>query len=154
MTKKFFGIVFIAIVLCIGFASCSSDDDKEVDITTDNLLGTWRATYEEGWWIEDGEKTNYTSDDWEDWDDYIMTVQLNEDGSGIYTEEAKDSDYKSTGEFDWEIQGKNKIRLSRYVYNFINPTIVKLSSDTMILEETEEYEEGDEYIKVTFKRVK
>ena len=46
-TFRLIGMALLAVVMCVNFASCSSDDDeKEISAS---LEGTWYYDYGEGW---------------------------------------------------------------------------------------------------------
>ncbi len=142
MTKKFLGLAVMAIALCVGFSSCSDDDD---DVDVDHLVGTWRLVSLQEEWIEDGEKG---SDYEDDFDNNVITLRFNEDKSGVFTETG------TTWNFTWSLNNnKDRINLSREIYDFENPYIVRLNSSTLILEEKFEYTGGDMYYKkVTFRK--
>lgn len=44
-------------VVCVGLSSCSKDDDEKIG-STDNIVGVWTITSDEGWELHEGEKMN------------------------------------------------------------------------------------------------
>ena len=55
MKQLFFAYATLLAMVCIGFSSCSSDDDEESGVgSVSTLYGTWQ--YVRGYAVEDGEK--------------------------------------------------------------------------------------------------
>lgn len=70
-TFRLIGMALIAIVMCMNFTACSSDDDENVPkIEQANLIGKWQSTWERTHEIENGKEVvtsdeAYTDDIWE-----------------------------------------------------------------------------------------
>jgi len=137
---RFLSYLFVA-VLCLGFVSCSDDDDFE----DSQIVGTWTVTKEEGYEYVDGEK-----DPWnESYKDGEWVYVLNEDGTG---EEYEDN-YGPYG-FTWKLKNGNKLTLD---FNYIDEPrtvkITKLNGTNLVFEYKGEDEDGyDFYSKVTLKK--
>lgn len=51
-TLRFIGMAIVAVIMSVNFAACSDDDEEESTPTTENIVGQWVLTYEEGYEIE------------------------------------------------------------------------------------------------------
>ncbi|MCC8188523.1 MAG: lipocalin family protein [Bacteroides sp.] len=134
MTKKFLGIAFLAMALCVGFASCSDDDE----VKTDRLVGKWYVTHVEGWYMEDGDKKDYS---WGVND--VWTYQFNSDNSGTEVERGGDS-YS----FTWSVPNDTHIRMAFSGKTDETVEVSKLTKSTFIYK----YETSDEYRRVTMEK--
>lgn len=45
-------MAIVAVIMSVNFAACSDDDEEESTPTTENIVGQWVLTYEEGYEIE------------------------------------------------------------------------------------------------------
>ncbi len=45
-------MAIVAVIMSVNFAACSDDDEEESTPTTENIVGQWVITYEEGYEIE------------------------------------------------------------------------------------------------------
>lgn len=144
--------VLMIVALSAGFASCSDDDDdKKFDAA--NLVGTWEATYTEGWEKEVNEPKESWSGSWKDEQessDMATKMKFNADETGmdisLYEEENDD--------FTWKLVGDN---LSM-TYPFYTMTLVSklldLTETTVIIEFSYNEDGVSHYEKTTYKRVK
>ncbi len=117
-TLRLLGYLLVA-VLCIGFASCSSDDDEG---TQSNLLiGEWEQVRSSGWYLEDGGK--------ESWNETTsgLYVVFDEDHKFRFYEE--DYDYVESG--TWSISG-NKLTLV-HDGERVEGTIKELTSSKLVV---------------------
>ena len=48
-TLRFIGMAIVAVIMSVNFAACSDDDEEESTPTTENIVGQWVLTYEEGY---------------------------------------------------------------------------------------------------------
>lgn len=118
-------------ITCIGFASCSEDDndlEKEQALIKKALIGSWLTTDEQGWSVRDGgaKKPFHLSDS------LIAALSevtvIKEDGSG-YT---FTSDTASYDDFVWQLSGKSlmlvgeKMGTYKYTVKSVNETTLKL----------------------------
>ena len=51
-TLRFIGMAIVAVIMSVNFAACSDDDEEGSTPTTENIVGQWVLTYEEGYEIE------------------------------------------------------------------------------------------------------
>lgn len=73
--------MFVAVVLCIGFVSCSDDDDE--DTKDVSIIGNWKMTKCEFWdENEQGVMTHFTGKDAEDELGEMFDLEMNEDNRG------------------------------------------------------------------------
>jgi len=158
MTKtiRFIGMVLMAVLVSVGFAACSDDDDDIGNVS--NIYGTWEATHNEGW-----QKANGKLDD--EWD--LDASELKEEGEAeryTFTEDGKVTMYYWSGSrwyldetCDYTISG-NKLRIEDYdSEGDLVITIKTLSESALVLEGsysgTEEGVKYEVYNKITFKKV-
>ena len=119
---------FMVIALCVGFVSCSDDDDEKNYSTL--IVGTWQLTHTKGWEMYQGEK-----DTW-DKDDNSEFFVIKADGSG-YT---YDLGYENEREpFTWYING-NTVTIEDDEISKI--TINELTSNKLVVTHGMAY--GDE----------
>lgn len=150
-TIKFLSLLMF-VALSAGFASCSDDDD----VDSESLLGTWEATYTEGWYKD----TDYPEDDatWEGtWaqygDDSVLpaVMTLGKDGKGTYRYDYNIKDHSCT----WGVKG-NKLSITITDENGDDTTsTVKVISQTDTELQVEfSYKGGSEsmYEKTTYKK--
>lgn len=144
------GLCAMVCCLAMGFASCSDDDD---DVSSSELVGIWDPTHAEGYEIWDGEK--------DEWNENVNSGTNDMDynrveflGDGTYNTYYYYNGWKKeTSGGTYRVNG-NKI----YVYDpdedeEYTLTIVSISSDKLVLEEKETWEDEEYYEKVTYKRV-
>lgn len=150
-TIKFLSLLML-VALSAGFASCSDDDD----VDSEALLGTWEATYTEGWYKD----TDYPKDnaDWKGtWaqygDDSMLpaVLTLGKDGKGTYRYDYNVRDYPCT----WSVNG-NKFSFTTTDENGKDDTAtVKVVSQTDTELQVEfSYKKDSEsgYEKTTYKK--
>lgn len=126
-------------VLCLGFASCSDDDD---DYDPAELVGTWQWVRSEGWEINDeGKRVPFDEDYTEDLDFYVF----NADNTGYYYWGGNPANVND--DFTWSLKG-NKITIS-YGEPY-SGYIVELNKNRVVVE----YSWEDEYTKDTYIRTK
>ena len=148
-TGKILMSLFIAIT-CIGFASCSEDDndlEKEQARMKEALIGRWLTTDEQGWSVRDGgAKTPFHLSDSLIEAMSEVTV-IKKDGSG-YT---FTSDTASYDDFAWQLSGKSLIlvgeKMGTYKY-----TVKSVNEKTLKLEMY--IKEDDDEIFLTFTSTK
>lgn len=150
-TIKFLSLLMF-VALSVGFASCSDDDD----VDSEALLGTWEATYSEGWYKD----TDYPQDDttwkgtWaenEDESELPAVITLGKDGKGTYRYGYNTREYPCT----WSVDG-NKFSFTTTDENGKDNTVtVKIVSqaDTELQVEFS-YKGGSKsmYEKTTYKK--
>lgn len=115
----------LAVVLCVGFASCSSDDDEEgapIDLVNaqvsdiqKSFIGTWNVNYE---LLHNGEPDGWTS---------IWTIMEN----GQFT--TKDSDDDMLGTRKYTIEKTGNIVYFKDLYQNVTFEIKSLTSNSFYL---------------------
>jgi len=160
MTKtfRFIGMALMAVLMSVGLAACSSDDDDISDIS--NIYGTWEKTHSEGWDKVNGEiedKWNSDLSNQDEFDQYLERFVFSENGKlSIYYKEG--SKWYSDGTYNYTISG-NKLYIEDYDSDDERSvmTIKTLSESVLVLEgsssETEDGEKYESYMKETFKKV-
>lgn len=87
MKKLFFCAA--ALLAAISFAACSDNDEPNLPITSESIVGTWQAIHEKGYCIyDDGEESGKEtwSDDYPDEDGYYWTLTFDKNGTCVKTE--------------------------------------------------------------------
>lgn len=137
---KFVSYLLVA-VLCLGFSSCSSDDD-DYEINEENLAGTWQLTHTKGWKIEFGEKNEWDRDETH----YFNAISIKIDEKSSYI--SGEGDDREELILTWELKG------DRFVYtipgNTSNFTVRSLSAKHLVL--IEDYSEYY-YNELTYTRI-
>ncbi|MCD8032274.1 MAG: hypothetical protein LUF85_15990 [Bacteroides sp.] len=140
ITKKFFGIAFMAIVLFIGFTSCCSDDDlgSDEEIAA-NLIGPWETVTHRGWYEAEGERE---SEDWDyDAEEWVCEFYKEDTGKEIWYGASEKT-------FSWSV--KDKVLTVRADDYTEKSEITKLTSSQLVIEAYDE--DGNKYYdKITFK---
>ena len=109
-------------VVCVGLSSCSKDDDEKIG-STDNIVGDWTITSDEGWELHEGEK-----DEWKD-EDSDHFLKFYKDGTGTH---ADDQEFNP---FTWYID--NNILTLNPTTSYYDEevwTIKSLNANTLVLE--------------------
>lgn len=135
-----FWLSCLVMALCIGFASCSDDDDEGIAGDAKTLIvGTWEATWSKGYEIYEGEKETWN----EPFDDEIYTFK--EDGTGTYEEVGYTADT-----FTWSISGNKLTITDKYDSEVI--TIKTLNSTTAVIVTQYKDDEEEYYEEITLKK--
>lgn len=144
-TLKYLSFLLFAFVLSAGFASCSDDDEEEIDPSA--IVDTWEAVWDEGYdiYYDDPEYnkewSNAVSDD---------PLIFNADGTGYER-------YVGNGKFSWKLEGNQLTIIKEIIHNEYYLTeirkVLKLNSSEMILEYSEQKKLYEHYFKTTFKKV-
>ena len=125
--------IFLTIVLCAGFASCSSNDDD----APSELIGTWYMTHSEGY-----ERDDTVDETWNE------TYTGNDGGVFIFYNDGK---FKHDDtECTWKY--KDGIITINYPNETATIRVLKISSSELILERSEKEEDYEYYDKMTFKK--
>jgi len=82
--KRFFFFA-AALLAALSFTACSDDDETNLPITPDNIVGTWQIVHQEGWEIYDGEKETW-SEDYSNEDGWYWTISFDTNNSYVETE--------------------------------------------------------------------
>lgn len=137
-------------VLSLGMASCSDDDEKPT-VSPENLIGTWEVVkVEDGWWQEADENGNWGAK--ENFDKYDIEDYMGE----TYTllEGGKTDDPNTT----WELKnGNHLIATEKYgneTYDVINADILEFSADRVVVQNYYEDDDYKESVKLTLNKVK
>ena len=147
---KIFYTLFMLLSMSLGFTACSDDDDDS--ISGDGLIGTWEAIWEQGYEKREG----YEDDIWDEAPEDPFRVTFNQD-------DTYQSEYYDNGKWYNEQNGSYSVKGNKlYVIDDEGDryeiTIVSLTSTQLILEEYEKYTDedgvGEDYRKVTYKRIK
>lgn len=139
------------VALSAGFASCSDDDETDFDAA--NLVGTWEATYSEGWekdtdYPEDDATWNGTWDKIEDNSEMSSRMQFNADGTGADIYEHDDDD-----NFTWNLKGTQLSR-TYLEYGTMAVKVLELTETKAVVEFSYKEKEFDHYEKTTYTKVK
>jgi len=91
--KKFF-FCTAALLAALSFTACSDDDETNLPVTSDNIVGTWQIVHEQTVEIFDDEKEAY-SVNYPDEDGWYYTLTFDKDGSCINTSYEEEQAYSS-----------------------------------------------------------
>ena len=123
-TLRMFGMALLAILMCVNFASCSSDDDEEDAKTyAELIIGTWNLVDE----------------------DYSGSLTFRTDGTGTATEESW------SDPFTWKLSGSTisfTMDNEDGTKDVCEQTIKELTETKLVLS----YYEDGEYWTETYKR--
>ena len=97
-------MAIVAVIMSVNFAACSDDDEEESTPTTENIVGQWVLTYEEGYEIEPEypEENREWSHAPKDECEYFGNLTFRADGT--YTE--YDLDNSELDEGKWALSNK------------------------------------------------
>lgn len=113
--------MMMAVVLCVGFASCSSDDDEGGSGNTNSFVGTWM------WLSDETHYSNGTMDDYDINDQHYYQFKTNgivvlytyydnklyiENGKYSYDEKTKTLTFSWSGDGDYENEKREIISCS------------------------------------------
>ena len=134
---KFLSYLFVA-VLCLGFTSCSDDDDPTFEDS--QVIGSWTVTERQGYEKYQGDTDSLDKK----YEDGEWMFVFNNNNKGYQNEDG----YTST--FDWNLKG-NQLTMK------INSTsetfkIVHLNETNAVIESKGESEYGDFYVKILLKK--
>ena len=138
-------MALFAVLACVNFTSCDKEEEETATIygETATIYGEWRAVSDEYWRYEDGELAYHNLDE-DYYDEYIITLCLNEDGTyymkGEYEEKSTYSYKDGMLTIDGDEGGPYKV--------------TTLTSTTMVLKNTYVHGADKEIYKTTYKRVK
>ena len=128
-TLRFIGMAIVAVIMSVNFAACSDDDEEESTPTTENIVGQWVLTYEEGYEIEPE-----------------------------YPEENREWSHAPKDEWELD-EGKwalsNKLLTLRPIdaTYALDLNVLEISNSKLVLEYMEKEDDGGvEYAKMTYKR--
>ena len=142
---RFLSYLFVA-VLCLGFVSCSDDDDYEEN----DIIGSWSIIEIYDKWKEDGNEEEEDTDTYEE-GKWIYT--FNNDGTG--TEVEYDGNHIYRDNFTWSLKSGNTLTLifpdGSYSDSFTF-TIRSLNKNGAVIDRSEKDEYGDFYQKRTLKK--
>lgn len=137
-TFRLFAALMMAVV-CVGLSSCSKDDDEKIG-SSDDLVGKWELTWTKGWELN----SDGTKDEWDEADDGEFLIFKN-DGTGYVTSgESGATIYPYT----WKFENNN------FSWNYISSgttKIIKLNSESLVLEITRDSQEINTYKRVSAK---
>lgn len=127
MKKLFFCAA--ALLAAISFAACSDNDEPNLPITSESIVGTWQATHAQGWETDESEKDSW-SDDYPDKDGYYWTLAFDKNGSCVETDyETGEEPYSE--HYTYSIAG-NKLTLKDSDYSETYE-IKKLTESQLVL---------------------
>lgn len=153
--KKFgFLLSFLMMALCVGFTSCSDDDDEKGGQITGSIVGTWQTTWSKGYGYD---KIYNESDKWDE--AYTEDIFVfNSNGTGcLYDEEDYYEDEEDYHEdFTWTLSGRtltivygdeDEDDIEKYYVN-------TLSGSTLVIIYHEKDENEEEYDEISLRRIK
>ncbi len=146
---KYVSLFLLAMVLAVGFASCSDDEEE---IQSNELPGLWQCVVEEGY-IKYESRPDWDKT-WKDVDptEIDLTYEFKSDGTGVLR-------YTNVPAYcDWALEDR-KLILTNINGSVTNEfKVLKLTSNELIIElfENDTYENGkcEYYRKLTFQKVK
>ena len=119
-TLRMFEMAFFAVFMCVNFASCSSDDEKDTSLST-KILGEW-VSYQ----IRTGSGTIYATE----WKDCGIRYKIKFYSDGHYTDEAFDENGEQRG------SGGGKFKFSEDETElYISGDVLKVLISTQALDE-------------------
>jgi len=154
--KRFFFFA-AALFAALSFTACSDDDETNLPITPDNIVGTWQIVHQEGWEIYDGEKDTW-SDDYPDEYGWYSTTTFNKNGTYTTTDyeydDYEDENYIETKTGSYSISDNTLTMKKDYSNKSYKYEIRKLTESELVLLDV--YEEPDYSFEETstFKRIK
>ena len=123
----------IAVIMSVNFAACSDDDEEGSTPTTENIVGQWVLTYEEGYEID---TWDYTNDPYNpDYDsEKIVIKKLSDNTYSITSYYYSGSDWQMDGSQTGTLDGKT-IVLKEHDgwFEYANPVIETLTTDKLVL---------------------
>ena len=149
MKKKSFYLftMMMAVVLCVGFTSCGSDDDDGPELgSASGLVGTWQ-------WIK--VETHYSEGnvdirDFED-DDETTYFHFNADGTGAIYIYNYWQEYWSKDLLKYQLDGKKLTLIDKWGYESMNE-IVSLSKSELKLRGVDD-DDDSYYSTLTLRKV-
>ena len=132
------GMALFAVLMCVNFTSCDKEEEE-----TATIYGEWRMVSAESWRYDDGELVYHNLD--EDWDEYIIIIGFNEDGTYYSIEEG----YEIKSTYNYK-DGMLTIGVGEEG----SYKVIKLTTSTLVLERTQVYDGDKKIYKKTYNRVK
>jgi len=151
MKKLFFCAA--ALLAAISFSACSDDDETNLPITPDAIVGTWQITRDQGWEIYGGEKESW-SDKYPDEEGFYWMYTFDKNGAGRYSE-CQSGKTLTVNNVTYSISD-NKITIRFDKDDSSIYEIKKLTESQLVLFASESDSDGSreaEYIQ-TYKRIK
>ena len=145
--KKYRLFYFMCILLgmAVGFTSCSDDDDEA---SVESLIGTWESIYSEGYDIWNGEKET-----WDGEPEDPLRLTFREDGT-YRGEEFYNGKWHLGVSRTYVLKGNKLFYYDEEEEESGSATIISLTKDKLVIEESFEDEYEEYYEKITFKRIK
>lgn len=136
------GMALFAVLVCVNFTSCDKEDEE-----TATIYGEWRMVSDEYWRYEDGELAYHDLD--EDYDEYIVIIRLDADGTFCGIEGGSEDSYEDKGTYSYKdgmliVDGDEGGPYK----------VTTLTSTTLVLEVTYVSGADKEIYKMTYNRVK
>lgn len=141
-TLRFIGMALFAVLMCVNFAACSSDDDEEVEPTTKSLLiGTWNkvAEFKRTEFPDGSYKENESNSE-----QFRLVFNSNNKGESYEYENGK---WIKDNDFTWELNGSKLYMNEGYV------NILELTATKLVGEETYTKNDNKIYQRSTFQKV-
>ena len=143
-------MAIVAVIMSVNFAACSDDDEEESTPTTENIVGQWVLTYEEGYEIEPEypEENREWSHAPKDECEYFGNLTFRADGT--YTE--YDLDNSELDEGKWALSNKLLTLRPIDATYALDLNVLEISNSKLVLEYMEKEDDGGvEYAKMTYK---
>ncbi len=150
MKKLFFCAA--ALLAAISFAACSDDDETELPITSDNIVGTWKIVKGEEGEIYEGEADSWT-ENYPDEDGWYYTFTFNEDGSWNNIEYTHEKETRRTNG-TYSISDNTLTMKDKYEYESFKREIKKLTDSELVFFDDDSDSESLWQATVTYKRIK
>lgn len=150
-TLRFIGMAIVAVIMSVNFAACSDDDEEGSTPTTENIVGQWVLTYEEGYEIEPEypEENREWSHAPKDECEYFGNLTFRADGT--YTE--YDLDNSELDEGKWALSNKLLTLRPIDATYALDLNVLEISNSKLVLEYMDKEDDGGvEYAKMTYKR--
>lgn len=148
--------MLLVATLCLGFYSCSEDDDKEVNVT--NLQGTWQRTHLTYSFTDSNGMVTESEDRDETNSEAPSRYEFRANGTfaeGFWL----GSEYSEDGYWEGYYKVENKQLMMSETEEFISDeydyfNIIELTDARMVLEVTDTYDGETYYEKATYVKVK
>ena len=150
-TLRFIGMAIVAVIMSVNFAACSDDDEEESTPTTENIVGQWVLTYEEGYEIEPEypEENREWSHAPKDECEYFGNFTFRADGT--YSEYDLDGTSNPQSIEKWSVNG-DVITLIEDEHEQYDLKVLEITSDKLVLEHYFKDEGYEVRAKMTYKR--
>lgn len=162
---KFMSLMLALMACTFAFVSCGDDDEEEVSVTKDQLIGTWEMTHISGWFYDEDDNDNVvkrsvnmdinesTLEEYFKLDiAELQRYQFTQTQFTVYSAQYYGDEWKEEFTVPYTLEG-NKVKLGLHD-GFEDEFIVfSVSANQLVLKSSDsDKEEGD--LTITYKRIK